>query len=73
MVAGYHLIWTVYGYWLPNDPRGSTSKEVRIAKIKDLGPLHFGRKKQQPSSRTLREFHGKAQDAETSRHASRRR
>ena len=48
MVAGYHLIWTVYGYWLPNDPRGSTSSEVRIASIKALGPLHYGRKKQQP-------------------------
>ena len=45
MVAGYHLIWTVYGYWLPNDPRGSTSSEVRIAFIKALGPLHYGRKK----------------------------
>ena len=31
MVAGYHLIWTVYGYWLPNDPRGSTSTEVRLS------------------------------------------
>jgi hypothetical protein len=30
MVAGYHLIWTVYGYWLPNDPRGSTSREIRV-------------------------------------------
>jgi len=60
MVAGYHLIWTVYGYWLPNDPRGSTSSEVRIASIKALGPLHYGRKKQQPVSATIREFHEKA-------------
>ena len=28
MVVGYHLLWTVYGWWLPNDPRGSMSKEV---------------------------------------------
>ena len=59
MVAGYHLIWTVYGYWLPNDPRGSTSSEVRIASIKALGPLHYGRKKQQPPSATIQEFHEK--------------
>jgi hypothetical protein len=26
MIAGYHLIWTAYGWWLPNDPRGSTSQ-----------------------------------------------
>jgi len=23
LVIGYHLIWTGYGWWLPNDPRGS--------------------------------------------------
>ena len=56
MVAGYHLIWTVYGYWLPNDPRGSTSKEVRVEAVKPLGDHHFGRKAQQPSSKQLHEF-----------------
>jgi hypothetical protein len=24
MVVAYHLIWTAYGWWLPNDPRGSS-------------------------------------------------
>ncbi len=62
MVAGYHLIWTVYGYWLPNDPRGSTSTDVRTAAIKTLGELHFGRKKQQPSSKQLRAFQEQASD-----------
>jgi REP element-mobilizing transposase RayT len=62
MVAGYHLIRTAYGYWLPNDPRGSTSSEVRIAAVKTLGPLHHRRKKHQPSSATLREFQEKAYD-----------
>ena len=28
MVLGYHLIMTTYGFWLPNDPRGSWSKYV---------------------------------------------
>ena len=23
IVIAYHLIWTVYGWWLPNDLRGS--------------------------------------------------
>jgi REP element-mobilizing transposase RayT len=62
MVAGYHLIWTVYGYWLPNDPRGSTSKEIRVEPLQDLGELHYGRKQIQPSCREIREFHKKAHD-----------
>lgn len=61
MVAGYHLIWTVYGYWLPNDPRGSTSREIRVEAIKDLGELHYGRKQIQPSSKQFREFQQQAQ------------
>ncbi len=28
-VRAYHLILTVYGFWLPNDPRGSWSEFVR--------------------------------------------
>ena len=28
MVIAYHLLWTVYGFWLPNDPRGSTSHAI---------------------------------------------
>ena len=60
MVAGYHLIWTVYGYWLPNDPRGSTSHEVRVEAIQSLGEIHYGRKAVQPSSQEIREFHNKA-------------
>jgi REP element-mobilizing transposase RayT len=62
MVAGYHLIWTVYGYWLPNDPRGSTSKDVRVEPIKDLGTHHYGRKETQPSSQELRTFLNDARD-----------
>lgn len=62
MVAGYHLIWTVYGYWLPNDPRGSTSKEIRVEPIAELGELHYGRKEIQPTSKEIRAFHEKAHD-----------
>jgi len=28
MVLGYHLVLSAYGFWLPNDPRGSYSKFV---------------------------------------------
>jgi REP element-mobilizing transposase RayT len=28
MIVGYHLIFSAYGFWLPNDPRGSWSDFV---------------------------------------------
>jgi REP element-mobilizing transposase RayT len=37
MVHGYHLILPMYGFWLPNDPRGSWSQVVRKWEL-----LHFG-------------------------------
>ena len=29
MIHGYHLILPMYGFWLPNDPRGSWSEFIR--------------------------------------------
>ena len=29
MVRAYHAVFTAYGFWLPNDPRGSWSDFVR--------------------------------------------
>lgn len=43
MVLAHHLMWTAYGWWLPNDPRGSTSHTLRNDLLKDLGDLHPGR------------------------------
>ncbi len=63
MVAGYHLIWTAYGWWLPNDPRGSSSHEIRVERIAELGDLHYGRKIEQPSSEELRLFYEDARKA----------
>jgi REP element-mobilizing transposase RayT len=60
IVIAYHLIWTVYGYWLPNDPRGSMSKTIASDIIAELGRLHYGRKLVQPSSAKMREFHESA-------------
>jgi REP element-mobilizing transposase RayT len=60
LVIAYHLIWTAYGWWLPNDPRGSTSSRIRRDLIKELGELHFGRKRIQPASWKVREFYENA-------------
>ena len=60
MVAGFHLIWTAYGWWLPNDPRGSSSHEIRVERIAELGELHHGRKPVQPPSREIRAFYEQA-------------
>jgi REP-associated tyrosine transposase len=62
LVIAYHLIWTAYGWWLPNDPRGSGSRTVRSDVIAELGELHFGRKKVQLAGRFVREFYGEAAD-----------
>ncbi len=62
MVVGYHLIWTAYGWWLPNDPRGSSSQEIRVKKLSELGPLHEGRKTIQPPGRDIRRFYDEAKD-----------
>ncbi len=57
MVVAHHLIWTAYGWWLPNDPRGSTSHKIRCAEIVGLGELHHGRKRVQPASGDIRNFY----------------
>ena len=62
IVVAYHLVWTGYGWWLPNDPRGSTSHTIRSDVIAELGELHFGRKKVQPASQVIREFYEKARE-----------
>jgi len=62
MVIAYHLIWTAYGYWLPNDPRGSMSKTIACDVITELGALHYGRKKVQPAAREVREFRNRARN-----------
>lgn len=61
MVIGYHVVWTAYGWWLPNDPRGSMSRTINRDVLKELRELHYGRKRVQPASRVIREFYDKAQ------------
>ena len=62
LVIAYHLIWTGYGWWLPNDPRGSMSKRVATDVIAELGELHYGRKEVQPTSTELRAFRNRARN-----------
>lgn len=38
MVLAYHPILSCYGFWLPNDPRGSWSDEVRRYELLRFGP-----------------------------------
>src|SRR5262245_18342732 len=38
MVFGYHVIFSTYGFWLPNDPRGSWSDFVGSWELFRFGP-----------------------------------
>jgi REP element-mobilizing transposase RayT len=60
LVIAYHLTWTAYGWWLPNDPRGSGSRTIASDVIAELGELHYGRKRLQPAGRVVREFYERA-------------
>lgn len=61
IVIAYHLVWVAYGWWLPNDPRGSMSRAVCTDVLKELGELHYGRKMVQPASRAIRSFYQQAE------------
>jgi REP element-mobilizing transposase RayT len=60
IVIAHHLIFTAYGWWLPNDPRGSGSQSIYTDVLKQLGELHFGRKRVQPIGHVIRDFYAKA-------------
>jgi REP element-mobilizing transposase RayT len=60
LVIAYHLIWTAYGWWLPNDPRGSGSSSIRCDILAELGELHQGRKRVQPAGKEVRRFYQQA-------------
>ncbi len=62
LVIAYHLVWTAYGWWLPNDPRGSGSHTVAADSLRELGELHFGRKQVQPPGREVRLFYERASE-----------
>src|SRR4051794_7574141 len=62
IVIAHHLIWTAYGWWLPNDPRDSGSQQLRNNIFGELGALHFGRKRVQPAGTEVRGFYDKARN-----------
>ena len=37
MVLGYHVVLGMYGFWLPNDPRGSYSEFVWAEDLRKFG------------------------------------
>lgn len=37
MVIAYHIVFSTYGFWLPNDPRGSNSDYVRSKSLLPYG------------------------------------
>lgn len=37
MVLAHHAVWGAYGFWLPNDPRGSWSKSVSSLPLRRFG------------------------------------
>lgn len=60
-VIAYHLIWTNYGTWLPNDLRGSGSHDVYTPVLAELGEAHLGRKRRQPPRSAVHEFYEQAE------------
>jgi len=56
MIIAYHAIFTTYGTWLPNDPRGSYSKAIYNAELAELGCIQYGRQNPQPGRPEMRRF-----------------
>ncbi len=56
MIIAYHAIFTTYGTWLPNDPRGSYSKEIYNDQLRVLGRIKYGRQDPQPPEYHLLKF-----------------
>ena len=63
MILGIHLVWTCYGWWFPNDPRGSWSKDVWSPELRELGKnAARGRRSVQPSGDKLNKYISTAQE-----------
>ncbi len=56
VIIAYHAIFTTYGTWLPNDPRGSYSKKIYQEELAALGKINYGRQYPQPDRETTRRF-----------------
>ena len=73
MVSGYHVILSAYGFWLPNDPRGSWSDFVGAWELFRFGPATKTDSTQsvahEPHNRELRLAFGRAPTAVEARAA----
>ena len=56
MIIAYHAIFTTYGTWLPNDPRGSFSEKIYKDELRAIGDVKYGRQYPQPPKKSLRKF-----------------
>ena len=56
MIIANRTIFTTYGTWFPNDPRGSYSKAIYGEELRALGEMRYGRQDPQPDRNTLRRF-----------------
>jgi hypothetical protein len=56
VVIATHIILMGYGHWLPNDIRGSLSKQTFSPELRALAQSHFGMKTDQPTDAELRAF-----------------
>jgi len=56
MVIAYHVVFTTYGTWLPNDPRGSYSKAIYNEQLRMLGRIKYGRQQPTPAKAQLLRF-----------------
>jgi REP element-mobilizing transposase RayT len=61
VILASHLVFTGYGHWLSNDPRGSGSEEIRKDDLKSLGEIHLGRKRVQPPRDEIKNFYRAAE------------
>ncbi|MDD5135371.1 MAG: transposase [Phycisphaerae bacterium] len=59
MIIAYHVIFTTYGTWLPNDPRGSYSKEIYNEQLQLLGEIKYGRQIP-PPKKLIMKFYSEA-------------
>jgi len=51
-IHGVHLCWGTYGFWLPNDPRGSGSETVWADHLKPFGDATFAADRKRSRAKT---------------------
>jgi REP element-mobilizing transposase RayT len=61
IILASHLIFTGYAHWLPNDPRGSGSSDIRKDELKPLGDILIGRQFPQPPREIVKQFQREAE------------